>query len=686
MLDLDEHWTLEYIVTEGVPGEEKTFDDWGLTNPVITYRSTAGDECTFSHDSALFDGDSLFAYEKRCVVRSGRHYDGSSWSDGVTRFTGLVMEPQRDGSGESERMTYTLAGAWYWLENLPYEQFSRIYAGPHPTVCNLVDGHTCPEGYVTDGTNDFLLQLMTDVVLNFDTEVVVGFPFIGTRAQIAKILQFAIDNGAMFQFVEGDIPDVEVPTKLFPEVPCARAIIEELAWLPDCEAWFDYSTEPPTFKCVRRADLAKLTLQVRDPGLPNTQPLDSGSDAFVDAVSVRERKDIARSQVKINYRRSNTVDGLSWVDNVVDLYPNPENPSHPPLSDNSPFHKVKMTIDLIGVEITNQTAEVVTEVIQPDSADWWKARHKWIENVDNFSVTPTSGTPPYANELVSGTVVEWMTVSGSPVVEEEHVVRANATYRKKNGSYVKDEKISYALRATNATTGTYSTQTSSGVAEPVPVDLAKRFWEALNERQYQGRFSLVDVESSELVSIGVKMCVVGGRTEWETMDAAVREVTLDVENGVASGSFGPNRYLNPSELVDLTRVTRTRRTTPLVSQKLSGRSGGSVNVANPKATPEKNSAAGALRYEKLVVSENETPASAPDAEKGQFYADAKDRSMWLGGSAVEGTVEVRLTPSAATTGSGGKEIKIREMPFCYRDDDGTLKAGKIRILCSLPYT
>src|SRR5262249_34743621 len=55
-------------------------------------------------------------------------------------------------------------------------------------------------------------------------------------------------------------PNVDVPIDEVRDITCAEVIHKMLRWSPDAVTYFDYTTTPPTFHCLRRADMNIVNL------------------------------------------------------------------------------------------------------------------------------------------------------------------------------------------------------------------------------------------------------------------------------------------------------------------------------------------------------------------------------------------------------------------------------------------
>ena len=187
----------------------RTLASWGFQNGQIHRQSLAADTLSLSRPISAFDAADEIDFGQLVTLND---------PTGRTRFVGRrVLVPGR-ASGAEESKSYTFAGPWYWLERLIYHQSWQQL---------LINGALVPRQ-----TSHLLLNL--------------GGQSVGT--QITTVAQYAIDQGAPFQLGTIDIPIVPFVTESTDQT-CAQIIIDQLRWASDVVAWFDYTTNPPTFHC-----------------------------------------------------------------------------------------------------------------------------------------------------------------------------------------------------------------------------------------------------------------------------------------------------------------------------------------------------------------------------------------------------------------------------------------------------
>src|SRR2546427_1443797 len=151
-------WSLVYA------GAEKSFWEWGLSQLTRSLVSQDVDKVSFVADGAAIDSTQLFDYGTTIVIKK----DGKPW------FVGRIITIPRQGSGRAEALRYELAGPWYYLQQIIYQQTWIAY----------LNNQKQPSQF----TSHLLLN-----VNPADGQIVT------TGAQITAALNYAIVQGAPFQ-------------------------------------------------------------------------------------------------------------------------------------------------------------------------------------------------------------------------------------------------------------------------------------------------------------------------------------------------------------------------------------------------------------------------------------------------------------------------------------------------------
>jgi hypothetical protein len=235
-------------------GLEKTLADWGLARMTRKLVSQGPDELTFQAPGTPADAPPLFAHGTTLTLWRDRDVSRAGiFSGGATWFQGLVIQVPRAGSPDAEGMGYRVAGPWWYLDNLTFQQaYQNIFLGY--AVAN--DPTTALYG----PANSSHLFLNQAPVANALLKITTG-------QQIIEALNWALlpflHSGLIPPFQIGEVtPAVDVPIDEVRDITCAEVIHKMLRWSPDAVTWFDYATTPPTFHCKRRADLSAVSVDI----------------------------------------------------------------------------------------------------------------------------------------------------------------------------------------------------------------------------------------------------------------------------------------------------------------------------------------------------------------------------------------------------------------------------------------
>ena len=486
--------------------------------------------------------------------------------DGVRWFVGRVTSVRRAAAGAAERIAIEVAGPWWYLDNLVYQQTWRVFGSGeiHKSHCLL--------NTFADGTK------------------------MGVRLQIADILTWVSTNAvakfgsAPFQWNPSEFPDALIPVDEVRDITSAEALSKQLRWIPDAVTWWDYSTTPPTFHCQRRAALQVTTM-------PAAAPITS--------IEITPRTDLVVPAVVLKYERIDVVNGTRRPGLFVDAYP--------PAATGSEFGALCATIDLEGWSVSSAEARITTEPFPKTAENWWKwllKKEPWLGQtgitlVDPVSVGITNSDsavfPIYDRELVDGQIAEWMGKSASKVTVGIMVHLSIAGQSESFESVWRAFSINVV--STNAVSGTYRQVTDVTDGEAPPIGLAQVLYDALSVVEWEGTLSMVQESVGALAApaLGQRLNLTGGRPEWESMAAMIQEVTENVDAGSTVIRFGPPQHLGPRDLVELLRVNRFRstRTSPLARTGDTGAAGTGIALGNQ--LPRENSSAGAVSRERIKV-------------------------------------------------------------------------------------
>lgn len=625
-------WTLTLGATT------KTLSEWGVSGLRRSRTSQAVDSLSFVIDGAMVDAEAPFDADDEISIA----HDGTTW------FRGRVVALRREATGSAERITYQVAGPWWYLERLVYQQ-----------------------PWAISGSSDVW---KSHVLLNI-TETGTAWT---TRDQIDDALDWCSDKAtaeygsAPFQWTKANLPAISIPIDEVRDITCAEVIRKQLRWIPDAVCWWDYSTSPPTFHCRRRADLDEVDVAL---GAPIT------------ACDFIPRYDLQVPAVALKFEQINTVDGAPIAAVTEQFYPED--------ATGEEFGALVATIDLAGGSISHATAYVRSSALPTTSTgwrDWLKVKHPSLASA-RVSITEVvstdrekvgdSGADVLDYELLDGQVPDWASATAQ---HEKVSIRLRYTTTGTDGSTtvdVRDEVFDVNIVTTDAETQTFSMLASFEAGEDVPAGLAESLYDALSVLEWEGRIVTVEQEITGDITLGTKVNVTGGRTEWETMGAVVQSTDDDVDSGTSTIVFGPPQQLGPRDLVELLRVNRFRlRITPQSVRTTGTTSSGAIALGN--STPQENATRG-LAERKFSSVKNGNYRVDIDTQSGPGIALTEDGT----------TVAIELTgygdcrgriigPNGAiyldTADLDGNTIQPREVSICV---NGVQK--KMIVLCSEPY-
>lgn len=544
-------WTLEYN------GLEKTLADWKLGGMTRTLLSQAPDLVALEARGQDFDAEVLFPHGATVTIKR----DGRPW------FLGRVIQTPREASPRSECIGYRLAGPWFWLDNLVFQQ-----------SWNFADA--CGQTQAGQSSHLFLGQTAD------------GQPMT-TAQQITEILHWAIACGAPIQMGSG-FPSSQVPMREVRELTCGEAIRQMLRWHPDAVTWFDYSTTPPTFHCGRRSELKSFSLAV------GARPVNS--------FQIAPRHDLQVPAVVLKFEQTNRVDGVHYTALATQ--------KAPPEATGQELGALVATVDLMGWSATYARATLTTQVIDAASLSWWKSKLPWLNDgrIASIEIGEASRLTHYPRELVDGQVASWM-----PVHAERDCLRAKLTIRYRDAlghDHEADEPVSVKLMATDAPLGgtEYTSLRSFQSGEEEPPGLARGLFEALSFLPYEGRITLKEKEVNTVLSnwpiegsggVGLVLNLTGSRPEWADMRALIQQVVEDIDAGETTFSFGPAGHLGASDLVELLRMTRLRYNYTAPSARVDPHSAARGEIELGRQTPNESANSGATAYQRLWIAREE---------------------------------------------------------------------------------
>jgi hypothetical protein len=628
-------WTAKY------GGVTQPCSAWGMSKVAIDTESGKTGTLKFLLDGAAFNSGTQFAYRSPFML----------YRAGVPFFQGWVSSIPRRANSRGESVSYIISDAWWWLDNIFFQQ--------QWVTCDPAGGGTTT--MTTTRSRILLAQSLNGVKMNLGQvmlEVLYyalyacqGIPFPTTVNVSTSLPTPPSMTAGPFQI--GDItPSITVPYSEVTDKKCSEIIKTLMRYVPDAVQWIDHSTTPPTLNIDSRANLDGKTISVLAGNLLSEFNPEPRDDLQVPAV-------FAKYESKFD-NNGTDMDLLS-----VDSYP-------PGVLDNAPFAFVQ-TVDLLGGGAAFQKQDI-TSAARPltgteTTAMLWLQQHlsadaylgidlanaeiavmKCVVNPGDKALAapydmPADGTG-YNFELVSGAVQEWMWDNGG-YLSAEATLTFFLTYG--GGDAVTHRffaaqstagvlPIPIKVKITNAQTKTYQQETSFQQPEPVPVGNAEYLYNVLNKLHQQGDLSFSEPEVTNQLPIGCIFNTTDGLADWQTMDALVLRVSLDLDQGITKVKFGPTVNQSMQNLVALARANRGRLFSWKLNQRTTGEAGsgnttqGHTHSAASSAsmTPGNQSAAQYRVYIRMVP-----PTSIPFAASFQMMVDP---SSQLFGDDTEGSI------------------------------------------------
>lgn len=509
-----------------------TFRQLGITSPKRFLTNAGVDKFTFTLDGARHDIAPLWPYGSRIQIL---HPNSTTW------FSGTLTSLPRFTSGPAENQSYELSGPMHLLQQ---NVFKLVWPGvdaAHYTSHLLL--HYAGVGEIET------TQTTVARVLNYVLSLYTGFfpPF---QVNLADILPGATATKAPIDEVR--------------DILCSEVLRMCMRWHPRSVLWWDYSTNPPTFKLTPQDHLTRVSFGGGN-GLPASK---------ISSMNLTPRYDLVRPSVAITYEIASTVDGANVLSFVRDIAP----PGATGLEEGCR----NLSLDLRGSTVNNVSAYIETTPINTSDIEWWKAHIPALKNstvYKNLAVKagsvqrmgsreqgveiPSLNLP---NEVTSkGQFPAWIKAQGIQVQRER--VRAIMTYdiyandgttHLHHGEVLK----SVSITATDADTGSFSTVADAESGDPQPVGLAQLLYDEIKDLQWQCDFTFIDQEVLGAVKPGMLVNITGSRTEFGTMDAVVQTVEEIIDSGSEGGitqvKCGPLPPHEPADILELIRVTRPR--------------------------------------------------------------------------------------------------------------------------------
>ena len=636
------YWTLD------CDGDERTLDGWGIAEEGFgaSFGNMVVDTLNVPIRGALVTDDELWAYEAPVrVMRGRRDLGGGVFDLGTIEFQGKRLLHVVEGRPGFEGVVYQFGGPWYDLDVTPYQQEFMKYAGSPPALVQAWSG---------------------DLVLFQKLNSSYAAVAISTGEQITRILQHCLDAytdlGLDAPFQIGTIGvEVWLNTYQARDMKCSEAIRHCLRPSPDATVQMDYTVVPPLINVVKRSSMTGVSVALAN--LVNHE-----------TIRLTPRYDLQPLSVKLDFKQTNTYDESSGLQVTTQVYPVGGATAGPGV--------ITQTIELDGWHITTVKGKLDCVAVS-NNRTFWSGHFPDLRSTRcrRFRVGPLTYTDEdtgksvtladlsvvdkdgatvslstYPNMILDGTsVASWMKLpSGAQVVAvkakitaeiscKEYDVEASgnpetSTNGRMLSKYLR-KQVEAQVTLTNATSGYYATMDSFSGAEAIPTGLAQSIYEALATLQYQGSFSLVEVEPSGAVTMGKVVNLTGLRSEWATMGALVQQIQKDYGNpgGVRTTvTIGPAAHLDAGDLTQLFLMHRCRRVWKNPATQATGKTSNEASSMElGDKTPGQNSLPGLAEPSKRTVS----AASDTSGNKVMIHHDAEGGQVQMNEKNASGTVD-----------------------------------------------
>ena len=592
-----------------VGGATKTFAAWGFTGLRRTTGSQVIDIATFEEPVQSFAEDTQLQPDDTVKI----YRDGVKWFEGLVTQTPLTALPDAETHG------YVVSGPWHHFEN-------NVYKQPWLAVGGSVNiGHIFLN--ITVGQVLFPTNLQMESICNWLLSL---FPAGAKPFQIGTISPVAYP-----------------PVSEINAITCAAAMRGQMRWIQNAVASFDYSTSPPTINVRQRGELPAVTITIPDKDMS--------------ACQIVPRYDLLRPSVSIHYEITSVVNGMNKLSVSFDTAPGGATGNEP--------GALNLAMSLQGPTRNFSYAELLCDTIDTSSVAWWKNHIPFLKDprIANIEVTGItrliedgSASQQLPRELIEGQITDWMDFSW-----DQEIITGKFTYefydrdaadpaKIKLGTLI-SETIAVNLVATDAATGPYQNVTTSDTGDPLPANMAQFLYDALSVLHYDGTFTLVEEEITGQVGIGNVVNLAGGRAAWTTMNALVQGVVEDVDTGTTQVRIGPPTHLGHDDLMELLRVGRRFRWTPLASQE-TGELGDSGQIKLGKPTANRNTSPGERQLQYQVVQTAATPAD-------KIKIDAPNKTLTVEQTSGR-NVSVYLGDIPADVPQSAMPIKLRVVEGC----------------------
>lgn len=541
-----------------------------------------------------------------------------SFTGGKVFFVGWRVDCLRTAGPETESLRYKFAGPWeFFLERLVFQKLFLTWNGSQQVAdyrSQVVLGQSLT---ALTGPSDTVPGTIATDLMSISQQIreIVSYCLAQTAAQYGSP-QFQFDD--LTQDGSGhwtltptpgpncQIPDyvpgtgtgsggnglapgqttvpLRAPLEAVQDITCAEAIRRQLRWIGGVGSpvvWFDYTTldlsgNPlPTLKIATRDQLPSIAL----PAFSAPPAAPSGL-AGTKALSITRRDDLIPTAVDLIYRVLTSAGGGTFTQVFHDIAcaAGATNASTG-VTDSSLLAQARgfgaqvVTLDFEGGSVTEHSASITTIPLQlsgsADSYACYKAIWPELLHYSNLSggytaiTDPETGATvdpsPYDYILRDGGIASWMAAGSVSGAAKRVLVEAQFSGLHDDGGAIAGAiKVNAHLTLCNLPTGTYAAG-SVTVSEQIPWGLASYIYNVEKTPQYQGTYTLQELEVADACPMGNNLNLTGSLPEWQTMNACVQQITYDLDAGATTLTFGPAAHLGAQDLVERLRVNRFPR-------------------------------------------------------------------------------------------------------------------------------
>lgn len=634
------------------------------------------------------ENDVVIPFRSRCKIYANRVSgtgSANSFSGGTILFQGRRTDNQGSASASRVLTSMVISDVWWDLMKITY---------------------TIPWRYVSGGTMaspTFSTFNWPDIVLfqaapgaTYTPAAVSGT--ITTFQQIKALIDFASSYATGADEVQVQMPeDAEFTPAYVNWYPVRSAKVAEclsfcLRPHPGVFTEVDYSTTPPTIHFRDRTNMVTF-------GLPYKA---TDADGIVHVASdIKPLYDLVPDTVRLFYKINGEYNGQPIITYSSDNYP----------SNDNKLLALDFSIDITGSSSNETRYTFISSSFDPTDKTLWRQRVASLRQLSEGGQIPNDGdtgaiafvdsnpynssTHPKGIQVIGedgtdysssyGTAIpylsdmdvySWMRLTdGSVPNVVKATVKAFFSYNKispQGSGSITDQfgehQHSFRVLLTNASSNTYVLRQTVSTGESIPANLAQRIYTELATLQWQVRHEVFQTAASPtalpwIIKPGKhKINLIGGRAEWETMEALPENVSIQLfrtgDDRLAaqtSVSCGPVNHLEPGYLVQLHNLFWNRNRSGIDAyQRMTG-STASSQVDLSATAPKENS----MPSEPVPITTNHAYVSG-GAIAGQVKNDAKGIADILAATTP--------TPIAGETADSIKLMKPREVQMC--DDSG----------------